>query len=84
MVTCCYGNEGGGEAKGGEDRSERWKFKKQKKETGRENDNKGVVKLKWRDSCETPGSLPHKQLATWRSVGSTPLRELEGMEGDSN
>lgn len=58
--------------------------KKKKKETGREKDNKGVVKLKWRDSCETPSSLPHNQLATWRSVGSTPLRELEGMEGDSN
>lgn len=57
--------------------------KKKKKKQG-EKDNKGVVKLKWRDSCETPSSLPHKQLATWRSVGSTTLRELEGMDGDSN
>lgn len=56
-------------------------MKKKEKETGRENDNKGVVKLKWRDSCEAPSSLPHKQLATWHSVGSTQLCELEEGEG---
>lgn len=52
-----------------------------KKKAGRENDNKGVVRLKWRDSCEMPSSLPRTQLVTWHSMGSTPLCGLEGGGG---
>lgn len=57
MVTCCYGNKGRRRGKGGWGQEWAMEIKRKNRETGRGNHNEGAVKLKWRESRETPVSF---------------------------